>query len=398
MGLVSLDIESMYSNMSLDLGKSASKEYLDSRYTNNSCVDDQDSLKVTTKSILDALELCVKNNYFKFNSQVYKQAGGVGTGIKLAPPFACLGVGKFEKIAFNSNHELLDLILLWKRYIDDVFMLFNGSKEQCKELVDWLNTLMPGVIKFKFEYSKKNIEFLDLDIRIENGRIETNLFVKPTNLQLFLDYHSNHPQHCKEGIVFSQAIRLIERCSKPEDLKTNLKKLEEKLLDRNFPNTLISEKFEMAKALDRKTILRRKSRNKSDDKVRGIFTHNKGNPPIHQWIRESKKLLVKNEKAKQIGERIQIGWRQPKNLKRMVCGLKGDTKKSSTTGNPGCWKCGKCRVSCPILKEGNKFSSSNTKKTYVIRQHLDCDSQFVVYLGTCQKCQGQYVGKSETPF
>ena len=82
----------------------------------------------------------------------------------------------------------------------------------------------------------------------------------------------------------------------------------------------------------------------------------------------------------------------------MVCGLKGDTKKSSTTGNPGCWKCGKCRVSCPILKEGNKFSSSNTKKTYVIRQHLDCDSQFVVYLGTCQKCQGQYVGKSETPF
>ena len=118
-GLVSLDIESMYSNMSLDLGSSACKEYLDSRYSNNSIVDDQESLKVTTKSILDALELCVKNNFFKFNSQVYKQAGGVGTGIKLAPPFACLGVGKFEKMAFISNHELLDLILLGQRYIDD---------------------------------------------------------------------------------------------------------------------------------------------------------------------------------------------------------------------------------------------------------------------------------------
>ena len=229
--------------MSLDLGSSACKEYLDSRYSNNSIVDDQESLKVTTKSILDALELCVKNNFFKFNSQVYKQAGGVGTGIKLAPPFACLGVGKFEKMAFNSNHELLDLILLWKRYIDDVFMMINGSEEQCKELVNWLNTIMPGVIKFKYEYSKTNIEFLDLEIRIENGRIETNLFVKPTNLQLFLDYYSNHPQHCKEGIVFSQAIRVIERCSKPEDMKTNLKNLEEKRLDRNFPIALISEKF-----------------------------------------------------------------------------------------------------------------------------------------------------------
>ena len=78
-------------------------------------------------------------------------------------------------------------------------MLFNGTMEQCKELVDQLNTLMPGVIKFKFEYSKTNIEFLDLDIRMENGRIETNLYVKPTNLQLFLDNFSNHPQHWKEG-------------------------------------------------------------------------------------------------------------------------------------------------------------------------------------------------------
>jgi hypothetical protein len=40
------------------------------------------------------------------------------------------------------------------------------------DLMNWLNTLMPGVIAFKFEYSKSNIEFLDLEISIENGRIE----------------------------------------------------------------------------------------------------------------------------------------------------------------------------------------------------------------------------------
>ena len=65
-------------------------------------------------------------------------------------------------MAFESKHELVDLILLWKRYIDDVFMLYSGSEEQCKNLVNWLNTLMPGVVKFKFEYSKQKIEFLDL--------------------------------------------------------------------------------------------------------------------------------------------------------------------------------------------------------------------------------------------
>jgi hypothetical protein len=50
------------------------------------------------------------------------------------------------------------------------------------------------------------------------------------------------------------------------------------------------------------------------------------------------------------------------------------------------------------LTEGNIFSSTNTKKTYVIKQHLDCTSSFVIYLGTCQRCNGQYVGKSQTPF
>ena len=101
--------------------------------------------------------MCIKNNFFQFNSQIYQQVGGVGTGIKLAPPFACLGMGKFEEYAFSQDQELLELVLFWKRYIDDILMLFKGSREQCQNLVNWLNTLMPGVVKFKFEYSTERV-------------------------------------------------------------------------------------------------------------------------------------------------------------------------------------------------------------------------------------------------
>ena len=58
---------------------------------------DQESLKVKSQSILEALDLCLKNNIFAFNGKNYQQIGGVGTGVKLAPPYACLGMGKFEK-------------------------------------------------------------------------------------------------------------------------------------------------------------------------------------------------------------------------------------------------------------------------------------------------------------
>ena len=94
-----------------------------------------------------------------------------------APSYACLGLGKFEKMFLSSDQPLLDRILLWKRFIDDVIMLFRGNKEQCEELDTWLNSLIPGVIQFKFEFSYSKIEFLDLDTLIEERKLKTKLFI-----------------------------------------------------------------------------------------------------------------------------------------------------------------------------------------------------------------------------
>jgi hypothetical protein len=267
----------------------------------------------------------------------------------------------------------------------------------CETLVNWLNSLHPGVIKFKFEFSTKLVDFLDLQILIENGRIETNLFIKPSNLQLYLDYFSNHPEPCKESLIYGQALRILERCSKSEDRDSHLENLRSKLTARNYPDKLISDKFcEAMKTSRGELVHQNRSRNKKkDDKVRLIFTHNRGNPPLHMWIREAKKCLVKNEKAKLLGNKLQICYSQPKNLKRIV------TQRRSlkpTDPSPGCFKCGKCRVSCPILMEGGNFRSTNTGKTYKVNQRFDCTSSFVIYLSTCKKCQGQYIGKSQTPF
>ena len=127
--IVSLDVESMYNNMSEDLASSAVKDYLEST------IYQEDGNSVTANSILMALDLCLKNIYFSFNDKVYKQISGVGTGIKLAPTYACLGMGKFEELAFSSYQDLLEKILIWKRFIDDVLLLFRGTKDECDALV-----------------------------------------------------------------------------------------------------------------------------------------------------------------------------------------------------------------------------------------------------------------------
>jgi hypothetical protein len=387
----------MYNNMSLELGTGASKEFLEKR---QSIPSDGGDNFVSTQSLLSALDLCLKSNYLKFNKKIYKQIKGVGTGIKLAPTYACLGLGKYEKTLFTSDQVLLDKILLWKRFIDDVLMLFSGSREECQDLVDCLNSLMPGIIKFKFEYSMEKIEFLDLEIYIKDGKIKTNLFVKPTNKQLYLDYTSNHPNHCKDSIPYSQALRIIERCTENENKEENLENLKEKLLERNYPTELIERKFESACKKDRKSLIfqKRRQKNKKDGKIRCMLTYNKSNPPIHKWVRAGKKLLEKSEQAKALGEAIQICTKQPKNLQALVGGCKNEPRVAEIPPDAGCVKCGKCKVVCPVLKESKTFTSTATKKTYNIKQKISCGSDWVIYLITCKKCSGQYVGKSKTSF
>ena len=77
--MVTLDVESMYNNMTDELAGGATKDFLEGGRCGT-----PEILKVETDSILTALDLCLKNNFFKFNDKIYQQTGGVGTGIKLA--------------------------------------------------------------------------------------------------------------------------------------------------------------------------------------------------------------------------------------------------------------------------------------------------------------------------
>ena len=140
--------------------------------------------------------------------------------------------------------------------------------------MDKLNSLMKGIAKFKSNFSSDQVEFLDLIISIENGKLKTNLFVKPSNLQIYLDFMSNHPTHCKVGLIYGQALRVIERCSDPSDADLHLENLKSKLLDRNYPENEIKKQFTRAKKSDRSQLIHQNRKKKKDDKVRCIFTFN----------------------------------------------------------------------------------------------------------------------------
>ena len=77
-------------------------------------------------------------------------------------------------------------------------------------------------------------------------------------------------------------------------------------MSRNYPNNLIDKKIGKAQKRSRENILRRNPKKKADNKVRLIFTHNAANPPINKWIRESQKVLLINDEARELSWNIKV--------------------------------------------------------------------------------------------
>ena len=98
----------------------------------------------------------------------------------------------------------------------------------------------------------------------------------------------------------------------------------EKFIDRKYPTDLVEQQFQKARKRERNSLIfqERKKKEGDEKKVRLIFTHNRGNPPLHKWIRESKKLLV-TARGRNFGKNSQIAYKQPRNLKKIVSGFSG---------------------------------------------------------------------------
>ena len=112
----------------------------------------------------------------------------------MAPPYAIIFMGDLEeRILKDWSFKPL----VWWRYIDDIFLLWQHGEEKLKEFQDILNRYHPG-IKFTSTYSRERIDFLDLEIIKEGNRLLTDVFVKSTYTHQYLHATFCHAYHSKK--------------------------------------------------------------------------------------------------------------------------------------------------------------------------------------------------------
>ena len=415
-GILTIDYKTMYPSMPDYLVLPAVRDYLNSRTTQN---------KPSTRRTMELLEVTRRNNFFEFGEHLYKQDGGTSIGKKHAPDTACLGAGKFEEDFILPSDQFKNIVVddtsnnddkdrFYKRFIDDMIAVTCCTRQEAKEFVDWLNTLDPN-LAFTFEWSDEKINFLDVTLVMEDGKLETDRHIKPTNPQLFLHYSSNHPQSVFKAIVYGQAITVRTICSKEEFVLKHLENLKVKFIERGYPVEMVERELNRGSLLNRAELLRPKPvypqqscpvvPSKPKFIPTFIITYNPHNPHLKKWLEEINFILLADRKlAKIFPKPPAVSFRQGKNLKQILCQNTLKQLPYSDTNDlrdrpPGCFKHnhggrGRRCMLCPRLREGRDFSSSYTGLAYKMKHHLTCKSKYVVYLITCLDCGKQYVGKT----
>ena len=80
-----------------------------------------------SQALLTLFNIVLKGNIFRFNNAIYSQLTGAAMGTKMAPAYANCFMHLLE-LQILETQELKPL--LWKKYIDDILMLWTHSIEE----------------------------------------------------------------------------------------------------------------------------------------------------------------------------------------------------------------------------------------------------------------------------
>ena len=119
-----------------------------------------------------------------------------------------------------------------------------------------LNKKYP-TIKFAAEWSKIKINFLDVLVSLENGKIKTDLYVKHTDTHQYLYSCSFHTYHCKKGIIYSQTLCLNRTCPDSISFDRRCNDLERWLLERGYEKKEVLKQVLRGRAICRDDFLNR---------------------------------------------------------------------------------------------------------------------------------------------
>ena len=288
----------------------------------NNISENQYKIPIPNKeTILEFIKIILENNEFTFNNKIYKQKLGVPMGGSLSAELADIRMYEILKnILLEFEHK--DKIITCYRYRDDGFLLYKGSVNEIKDFFDLANR-SHEYLKFTYEYSNKEITFLDTEIykgsRFSNESVfDIRTHIKKTETFQYLERTSAHPTNVFKAFIKGEIIRYIRNTSDTNELEKITKSFKNRLINRNYKEQEIQEVIENIINKNRNELLKRSK----VDKEKPLAMVTKYNPAVKQLKRKlikHWKLILMNEDCKDLfNNRPIVAYKRNKNLQELV--------------------------------------------------------------------------------
>jgi hypothetical protein len=197
------------------------------------------------------LELVLTWNIFSFQeSRFFLQVKGTAMGCSMSVFMA-------NVLMYHRTRHIIERppigLHCFKRYIDDLFFLWDGPLEDVPGL---FSGAIDKDIRLTYEFGGKKLNVLDVTLQIEpDGKLSSTLYRKPTEGHQFVHWSSAHKKSLKSSIPYAQLLRIRRNCSKDDDFKREAAILLERFRSRGYPESVCTEAMTKAAEVDRKTLL-----------------------------------------------------------------------------------------------------------------------------------------------
>lgn len=391
--LAVVDVSALYLSIPHDEGLNSSIHHL---YQLNQNAEEVPFPPSAAKELISTV---LKQNFFEFNNRMYHQIRGTAMGTKMAPAYANIFMAELEK-SFWEEQTIQPL--LYRRYIDDILIIWGGTEEELEQCLRDLNN-HHDTIKFTHTISKKQVEFLDMCIGkgerfALTGKLDISPFYKKTNLFQYLHWGSAHPRSTFRGIVKGELTRILRASSSPTTYNANVKLLTQKFRNRHYPANLLREVLNEMPFSKREQTLREKEKKTngrppfivtySDQIPRSALTKALAPPP------ELDTPIISYKRDKTVGDTI-VRARLPNRNKPNPSADEVKIRFTPTFTQHST-PCGQAMCSCCKTMSKKEVVYSTDGTPFRTPQGTNCMTPGVVYMIECPTCtkKHQYIGQT----
>ena len=196
-------------------------------------------------------------------------------------------------------------------------------------------------------------------------------------------------KHCKNGIPYSQFLRLRRLCSKDDDFLQKCQEMSTFFESRGYPSDLLQNARERVSSVTRQEALEKRVR-ENEERIPLVLTYHPLSSRVKHILLNNFKILTRDPVTATIFPAPPVvAHRRDRSLRDILV----HTSDRSQTEVPGTFACRhpRCRT---CLYTTSNVHVCGPKSSTTIRERFTCKSENVVYCISCRRCPQLYIGET----